>query len=189
MITNLLRLGKITCAILACALPLAIHAANPPRVSDSAPDFTLKTLDHQSVHFNELVTKSRVVLVVLRGWPGYQCPICARQAHDFVRHADQFKKDNAQVIMVYPGPAEDLQAHAAEFLHDKNWPKDFILVLDPDYTFTRAYGLRWDAPKETAYPSTFIVSQAGKVLYAHISRGHGDRVSAETVLAKLAPIP
>lgn len=170
---------------LACLLPLALNAANPPNLGDQAPDFTLKTLDNQSVTFSDLTAKSEVVLVVLRGWPGYQCPICARQTHDFVSHASKLDAAGVQVLMVYPGPADNLKAHAAEFLQDKNWPKNFLLVLDPDYSFTKDYGLRWDAPHETSYPSTFIIGKDGKVLFAHISKQHGDRVSAGTVLKEL----
>jgi len=205
------ELRKLSSAILACALPLAVNAqmrdmapamngakmdnmasemmnaVAPLRVGSMAPDFTLKTLDDQSVRLADLTAKSKVVLVVLRGWPGYQCPLCSRQAHDFVRNDEKFKVAGAQVLMVYPGPADDLKAHAAEFLQDKNWPKDFLLVLDPDYSFTKTYGLRWDAPKETAYPSTFIIGKDGKVTFAHVSKQHGDRVGAETVLKALHP--
>jgi thioredoxin-dependent peroxiredoxin len=164
-----------------------MNAASPPQIGSMAPDFALNTLDDQSVRLKDLTAESEVVLVVLRGWPGYQCPFCTRQAHDFVSHEEKFKADGVQVLMVYPGPADDLKAHATEFLQDKNWPKDFLLVLDPDYSFTKAYGLRWDAPKETAYPSTFIIGKDGKVTFAHISKQHCDRVGAETVLKALRP--
>ena len=164
-----------------------MNAVSPPQVGSMAPDFTLKTLDDQSVQLRDVTAKSDVVLVVLRGWPGYQCPICSRQAHDFVENAEKLKAAGVQVLMVYPGPSDDLKAHAAEFLQDKNWPKNYLLVLDPDYSFTKAYGLRWDAPKETAYPSTFVIDKDGKVIFAHVSKQHGDRVGAETVLKALPP--
>jgi thioredoxin-dependent peroxiredoxin len=188
---------KLALAVLAWVLPLAVNAqmgdgaqeamnmTNSPQVGSVAPDFTLKTLGDQSVRLDDLTAKSEVVLVVLRGWPGYQCPFCTRQAHDFVGNADKLKAAGVQVIMVYPGPANDLKAHATEFLRDKNWPNDFLFVLDPDYSFTKAYGLRWDAPKETAYPSTFIIGKDGKVLFAHVSKKHGDRVGSDTVLKVL----
>ena len=162
-----------------------MNAANPPKVGDMASDFTLKTLDDQSVRLSDLTAKSDVVLVVLRGWPGYQCPFCTKQAHDYVNNAEKLTAAGVQVVMVYPGPADDLKAHATDFLQDKDWPKDFLFVLDPDYSFTKSYGLRWDAPRETAYPSTFIISKEGKVTFAHVSKGHGDRVSSDTVLKAL----
>ena len=159
-----------------------MNAATPPQVGDMAPDFTLKTLDDQSVRLSDLTAKSDVVLVVLRGWPGYTCPFCTKQAHDYVNNAEKLKAAGVQVVMVYPGPADDLKAHATDFLQDKDWPTNFLFVLDPDYSFTKSYGLRWDAPKETAYPSTFIISKEGKVTFAHVSKQHGDRVSSDTVL-------
>jgi peroxiredoxin len=200
MIINNLR--KLALVALACALPLIGNAANPPmasdnmmsdtmkaagspKVGDMASDFTLKTLDDQSVRLGDLTAKSDVVLIVLRGWPGYQCPLCTKQAHDFVSNAEKLKAAGVQVVMVYPGPADALKAHATEFLNDKNWPKDFRFVIDPDYSFTKSYGLRWDAPRETAYPSTFIIGKGGKVLFAHVSKHHWDRVISDTVLKAL----
>src|ERR1700760_4077185 len=57
-----------------------------PKVGDRASDFSLKTLDNQTVRLSDLTVKSPVVLVVLRGWPGYQCPSCTKQAHDYVKN-------------------------------------------------------------------------------------------------------
>ena len=156
-----------------------------PKVGDMASDFTLKTLDDKSVKFSDLTAKSAVVLVELRGWPGYQCPACSSQVHDFVRNAEKLQAAGVQVLMVYPGPADELKAHANEFLADKNWPQNFLFVLDPDYSFTKAYGLRWDASGETAYPSTFIVSKEGKVTFAHVSKSHGNRTGSDAVLKAL----
>jgi len=179
-ITNLC---KIAFAALACALPLTLHAVNPPQVGDKASDFALRTLDDQTVRLSDLTAKSKVVLIELRGWPGYQCPLCTRQVQDYVRNAEKFK--GVQVLMVYPGPADDLKAHATEFLQDKSWPKGFLFVLDPDYTFTKSYGLRWDAEKETAYPSTFIIDTENKVQFAHVSHEHGDRIGSAAALKAL----
>jgi peroxiredoxin len=128
-----------------------------------------------------------VVLVVLRGWPGYQCPICDRQVNEFVTAKAAFAEAGAQLVFVYPGPAADLKARAAEFrsMKGREWPAEFRYALDPDYAFTDAYGLRWDAPRETAYPSTFIIDAKGVVRFAKVSRTHGDRAKAADVLAEL----
>jgi len=163
-------------------------AATTPVVGDAAPNFTLNTLEDKPVELKQLTAKKPVVLVVLRGWPGYQCPICTRQVQDFARKAADFAARGAQVVMVYPGPAADLKAHAAEFLQNKEWPRDFLFVIDPDYTFTSAYGLRWDAKNETAYPSTFIIATDNKVRFAHVSTQHGDRVDSTAALKALADI-
>lgn len=170
------------------AIPFATAADDtPPEVGDMAPGFTLKTLDDQSVRLRDLTDRGNVVLVVLRGWPGYQCPICDRQVHDYIAHAEGFAEAKAQLLFVYPGPADDLTAHAEEFKSwkGKEWPKEYLYVLDPNYSMVNAYHLRWDAPRETAYPSTFVIDKSGKVRFAKISHSHGDRSKAADVLAEV----
>jgi hypothetical protein len=79
-------------------------------------------------------------------------------------------------------------ARAEEFITGKTLPANFHLWIDPDYSFTNAWHLRWDAPRETAYPSTFVIAPDGKIRFAKISKTHGDRASAEDVLKALATI-
>jgi peroxiredoxin len=176
-------------AFLIGPLSSGLSAATPPKIGDRAPDFTLSTLDHKKVRLNELTEAGNVVLVVLRGWPGYQCPFCTKQVHDFVTSAAGFGDAKAHVLMVYPGPAAGLEAHAEEFLTSKQWPKEFSFVIDPDYSMVSAYGLRWDAPKETAYPATFLLDKKGIVRFAKVSHGHGGRTTALQVLRDLKQIP
>jgi len=177
--------------LLICALSLAawsVHA-EPPKAGESAPDFTLNGLDGSSTQLSSLAAKDRVVLVVLRGWPGYQCPLCTQQVHDLVVGASDIRKRNVKMVFVYPGPADALKEHAEEFLKNKDWPKDWVFLVDPDFTMVNSYGLRWDAKSETAYPSTFIIERGGKVQFAKISKEHGGRVkSAELLRALDAPM-
>ena len=175
---------RTTLALLACALQLTLNAA-PQKAGDKAPEFELKTLEDRSLHLSDLTASGRVVLIILRGWPGYQCPLCNRQVQDYVASAAEFAKVKTRVVMVYPGPADALKAHAAEFLKDKQWPKDFIYLTDPDYSLVNAYGLRWDVPGETAYPSTFVLDRKGVIRFAKISSTHGDRTKAAEILEQL----
>jgi peroxiredoxin len=90
------------------------------------------------------------------------------------------------VLLVYPGPPADLDQHAREFLTQQaELPNNIKLVIDPDYKMTNLYGLRWDAPHETAHPATFILDSRGKILFEKISQGHGDRTTAQDVLVQL----
>ena len=169
---------------LLCGITTAVNAAQP-KIGEVAPEFTLKTLEDKSVSLGSLVEKTPIVMLVLRGWPGYQCPLCTQQVHRFVEQAAEFRRHGATVVMVYPGPADQLRAHAGEFLADKSWPADFVFLIDPDDTLTNAYGLRWDAEHETAYPSTFVIDRHGKVVFAKISQSHADRSTPAEVLATL----
>lgn len=160
-----------------------------PVVGQVAPDFMLTTLDGAAVRLSAETARSPVVLVVLRGFPTYQCPFCTRQFGDYLTHGRDFAVAGAQVLFVYPGPPEGLREHAKALVADRPLPANYRILMDPDYTFTLAYNLRWDAPRETAYPSTFVLDRKGIVRFAETSRTHGDRVPTSDVLKALAALP
>jgi len=172
--------------LLCIVLAVGSAFAQTPAVGAKAPDFTLDTPTGNSVSLATERAKGTTVLVLLRGFPGYQCPYCVKQVHDFVEHSTDFADKKVNVLLVYPGPPADLDQHAKEFLaKQSDLPSNIKLVIDPDYKMTNLYGLRWDAPHETAYPSTFILDKSGNILFEKISHAHGDRTSAEDVLAQL----
>ena len=157
-----------------------------PAVGQIAPDFTLQTTTGQAVNLSTQTGKGTTVLIFLRGYPGYQCPFCQKQAHDFITHAADFAAKKTNVLLVYPGPPADLDQHAREFLAKQAaLPSNVVLVTDPDYKATNLYSLRWDAPNETAYPTTFILDRSRKVLFQKISRSHADRTTASEILGSL----
>ena len=74
-------------------------------------------------------------------------------------------------------------------MKNKQWPKDYVYVMDPDYTMVNAYNLRWDAPRETAYPSTFVIDRKGIIRFEKISHSHGDRTKASDVVKEVKKVP
>lgn len=179
--------SRVAWPLLAGFLSLALigvsRAGDIPKVGNVAGDFELRSVEGDQVRLSEKLKSGKVVLVVLRGYPGYQCPLCHRQVAELIKSADQFQKAGASVLLVYPGPPKNLAARAREFIDQKAIPKNFTLLLDPQFKFTLSYGLRWDAPKETAYPSTFVLEEkSGRVLYAVVSKTHGGRASTADVL-------
>jgi peroxiredoxin len=167
------------------ALALVAGGRAAPKVGEAAPEFSLPTVSGETVRLAELTAKSKVVLVVLRGYPGYQCPLCTRQVNEFIGRAEEFSRRGARVLFVYPGEAAELERRAKEFAANKGWPAEFTLLLDPGYTFTQAYGLRWDEPKETAYPATFVIGRDGQITWSKVSRTHGGRTTESEVLAQI----
>lgn len=180
------RILTTLCLLIGVHAALPAEAATPPNRGDQAPDFTLSTVQGRRVQLSEVTAKNTVVLVVLRGYPGYQCPFCNRQVQDFFHSAQDFKDLGVRVLLVYPGPPQNLEDRANEFLADKHVPDGFELLLDPDYQVTNRYGLRWDAPNETAYPSTFLLDHQGVVFFSKISREHGGRTTAKEILGVLS---
>lgn len=159
-----------------------------PAAGDTAPDFTLARLDGKKIQLSALAKAGPVVVLMLRGWVGYQCPICNRQVGDFISHAKDLEAAGANVVLIYPGAADTVQAKAEDFVTGKTIPANMHFVVDPDLATVNAYHLRWDAPNETAYPSTFLVDTGSVIRFAKISRSHGDRSSAADVLAEIAKL-
>jgi peroxiredoxin len=192
LISARILLGSI---LLVIAFQAAGRAANlkeesdaPPAVGDEAEDFELSALDESKVKLSSLTEEGPVVLIVLRGYPGYQCPICSQQVASLLREKGKLRDAGAAVVLVYPGPAKDLKQHGEEFVRGKTLPDNFHLVIDPDYEFTSAYRLRWDESGETAYPSTFVIDKDRKIRFAKISKTHGGRSSVDEVLKALAKL-
>ena len=186
-----LHLSKTARFVLAliCAISVGAPAfAETPAVGAKAPDFALSTPTGRAVRMSRVQRGHDLVLVILRGFPGYQCPYCVRQVHDFIDHASEFKAKNTRILLVYPGPPGDLDQHAKEFLAKQTeLPSNVVLVTDPDYAVTNQYGLRWDAPHETAYPSTFILNKKEIIVFEKVSHTHGDRLSAQEAEEHLSP--
>jgi peroxiredoxin len=158
-------------------------------VGDKAPALSLDTLDAKTVRLEELRKAGPVVVIELRGWVGYQCPICTKQVGEFIGRAGDFKKAGATVVLVYPGAPDKLKEHAADFISGKGLPDNFRFVTDPGLAFVNDWGLRWDKAGETAYPATFLVDTEGTVRFAKVSHSHGDRATAKEVLAAMPAKP
>ena len=164
---------------------LVAEDSKTPKVGDEAKDFMLTAIDGEKVKLSEQLKAGPVVLIVLRGFPGYQCPVCSAQVGHFISSAASFQKKNTRILLIYPGPADGLKKHATEFVRGKTLPKNVSLVLDPDYEFTKSYKLRWDAPNETAYPSTFVVAADGTIRFEKVSKTHSGRATVQEVLKAL----
>jgi thioredoxin-dependent peroxiredoxin len=162
------------------------NGGKPPDVVSLAPDFELASTEGNQVRLSQELKAGPVVLILLRGWPGYQCPFCTRQFGDFLSHAKDLAGAGATVLFVYPGPSDNLREHAEQFKARRRLPPNFRFLVDPDYKFTNAYGLRWEKEGETSYPATFVIDRGGTVRYALISDEHGGRAPAADVLKALS---
>jgi peroxiredoxin len=164
------------------------EANQPPRIGDKAPEFQLNDLEGKSVSLANELKHGPTVVVVLRGYPGYQCPICTKQFGELMGDAKKFADAKATVVFVYPGPTGDLDKHAREFVGGKTFPASFRFVTDPDFKFVERYNLRWNAPHETAYPAGFVVDKQGVIQFAKVSHSHGDRASGRELLDALSKL-
>jgi len=177
------RLFLLPALLLAVSLP---SVAATPSVGQRAPDFTLPTLDGTSLSLSSLASKGPVVLILLRGYPGYQCPFSQQQFLNYQQTAAQFAALGAQVVFIYPGTAsKNLADDAAQMTGGQPLAANTHLVLDPDYAFANQYGLRWDDPNQTVYPSTFLVSKSRMIFFAHTGTSSSDLTPPTDALAAL----
>lgn len=191
--TTLMRSVIAAGLLISCGVAVAFAeeksgAQSPPAMGDKAQDFTLNDLDGKAVSLSEVLQSGPAVVVVLRGYPGYQCPFCTKQFGEILGNAKKFADAKATVVFVYPGPAGDLDKYAQEFVAGKQFPANFRFVIDPDFKFTNLYGLRWNGPKETAYPSSFVIDSHGTIRLAKVSHSHGDRASSADLLGELSKL-
>lgn len=166
----------------------ALAQTMAPKVGMKAPEFALKDATGKPASLSQERAAGAVVLIVGRGWPGYQCPFCTRQFAEFRSHARELQAAGARVLWIYPGPEDELAKHADDFTGMEPLPSNFRVLIDPGYVFTNAYGLRWDAPKETAYPATFVIGRDGTIHFARVSLEHGGRTPVAEVLKALAAV-
>ncbi|MBS1798566.1 MAG: redoxin domain-containing protein [Acidobacteria bacterium] len=171
--------------VLLLAVSLSCVAATPG-IGQYAPDFTLSTPGGEQVTLSSLNASGSVVLIVLRGYPGYQCPFSQLQFQSYQQSAAQFAALGAQVLFVYPGAdSKNLVEDARQMIGNTSLPSNVRVLLDPDYHFTNQYGLRWNDANQTAYPSTFLLTKGGFVIYAHTGRTSSDQTPPADALAVL----
>ena len=159
-----------------------------PEVGEKAPDFDLPIVGSKEddyVQLEDEVEQGAVVVVLLRGYPGYQCPLCSRQVGALINRARALSEVAHRVILVYPGEPNLLERHADEFIGSRAVPDPLVLVRDPGMKMVADWGLRWDAPRETAYPATFVIKKNGRIAWSKISDSHAGRTTADEIITQL----
>ena len=105
---------------------------NAPSVGDPAPDATLVDPSGEPVRLSTFWREGPAVVVFLRY---FGCPFCQAQVVALRRDEVRFRSAGAQIGLVGHGHPEE----ARSFASDKRLP--FPLVLDPDRSAYRSYGL------------------------------------------------
>ena len=126
-------------------------------------------------------------MVMLRGFPGKQCPVCSTQVAGYIAKAEEFEKQrNTPVVFIYPGMVSGLEKRAKEFTapleKEVDLPGNFIFLVDQDYKITNQLNLRWDEPEETAYPAALVIDHDGYIQYSNVSDNHRGRATADEIL-------
>lgn len=160
-------------------------AAKTRKVPPEKTGLTFLGMDGKAVELASFKGKSNVVLVVTKGLPqspgGVFCPGCLAQTNALAANIAEFKKRDAEVLIVFPGPS----AKAGEFLTtakvtDGGKPA-LALLLDADMKAVAVLNIEGDRAK----PSTYILNRAGEVVYAYVGEHVTDRPSVKALLGQL----
>ena len=180
-------LPLLVLAVAASSVGAAAEPSNVgPKVGDKASDFDLPIVGGDGyLSLSDETDQGHVVVVVLRGYPGYQCPICQRQVSALVNRASALAQNAHRVILVYPGEGASLERRAEQFKGSRKLPDPLVLVRDDDLKMIESWGLRWQARRETAYPSTFVIDRHGRIRWRKISSSHADRSTVEEIVREL----
>jgi antitoxin component YwqK of YwqJK toxin-antitoxin module/peroxiredoxin len=126
-------------------------------------------------------THRPVVVVVMRGFAGQVCLYCAAQTVALCKHLDEFHAAGADVVVVYPGPAESAPAFLAAVASLRKSPPPLPVAMDVSLLLVR--GLKVE--DNLAKPTSLILDRNGVVRYAYIGRTMADRPSAPDLLHAL----
>lgn len=157
-----------------------------PAIGERAVDFELPIVGQKSfLTLSDEYKEGPVVVIVLRGYPGYQCPLCNRQVSSLANRARVLGEEAHKVILVYPGETSGLDRRAEQFMGSRRLPEPLVIVRDDGMKMVKEWGLRWDAINETAYPATFVVDQNGRIAWKKVSDSHAGRSTTEEILKEL----
>jgi hypothetical protein len=192
------KLGRVTSGrfvalafiSIVCCVPASVQAKSPSKplqVGDKAPDFDLPIQgEDRYLSLSELVEDGPVVVIVLRGYPGYQCAFCTSQLGAMINRAKKLSsvlgdKPN-RLVFVYPGAEAGLEGRAMRFLGSRQLPDPMVLVRDPGMGMISEWGLRWGKRRETAYPAAYLIGPGRQVKWAKISDSHAGRATVEDIV-------
>jgi len=163
--------GYATLLCLLCGLMLGCDKSESPEASarakvsmgETAPDFTLKTMQGEEVTLSEL--RGKVVLVNF--WATW-CPPCRQEMPSMEKLYQHLKGQYFEMLAI--NVEENGPEAVAAFLEDKS--HSFPILFDPQAQVQRLYNV-------SRYPETFVVDRNG-IVVEHV-RGAIDWMQPDVV--------
>ena len=133
-------------------------AAPAPEVGAPAPDFTLETVDGESLRLSDLRGK----VVAVNFWATW-CAPCRLEMPDLQERAERFPDRLAVIGVNFAETAEEVDAFRREV------GVDFPLLLDPEADVQRLY-------RVLGYPTTFFIDEEGTIRFQHVGLMSGGQL-------------
>lgn len=147
------------------------------------PVRSLQTRDGDNVDLLEPGSRGRwLVLVVLRGMTDEVCIYCKHQTRVLAQNKPKFLEREADVILVYPGDMNRLEAFRTAYLREfLGEEPDYPILWDQDPGLVVGLGIE----KDFAKPTTLIIDPDGIIRAAFVANSPEVRPSVEKILEVL----
>jgi peroxiredoxin len=156
------------------------------KLGKKLPDIPLEDYDGNPLNSADWKGQKRLVIFYRGNW----CPICTAQVKELEKFEKQFNELGVRITLISPQPHEksrrfakrngmdydflvDVNNRAAKklgILHENGVPKGFEVL-----------GYDTDVPK----PTTFVVDEKGKVVFADLTTNYRLRTKPEDILTSL----
>ncbi len=160
----------------------------------SLSEFAFVDANGKQVPLSNYLGKQSLVVVVTRGYLGSSsyggefCLYCSTQTSRLIANYDEFKKRDAEVVVVFPVTNETESPEVARFIESVQGidptvsdEVPFPVLLDVELKAVDKLGIR----HELARPATYIFDPQGRVQFAYVGNTVSDRPSLQAILAQL----
>ena len=148
-------LGRISLAVLALTIvAAAAHAKSFFKPGDPAPDFTLESLEGQTVSLAQY--KGKVVVLGLF----HICEPCLIQGTELQKVHEAFQGKNVQVLGV--NAAGNSKAKVKDFLKEFPVKVTYPYMVDPQKETDKLYG------GGRFIPNVYVIDQGGKIRWQRV---------------------
>jgi peroxiredoxin len=180
---------------------VSLHAQDPKglNVNDTAPSFSAKDQDGNTVDLKEKLKNGPVVLVFYRGqW----CPYCNRQLKKLEDSLSLITGKGASLIAISPETSGNIDKTIEKtkatypILHDeglaimKNYDVAFT-VDDKTIEKYKGYGIDFSKVNGDAnganlpVPAIYVINKEGKIVFRHFDKNYAKRASVAEILEHL----
>ncbi len=146
----MVRKGTYTRIIVLFLLLLPV-TAGAVDVEDSAPDFTLKTMDNGEIRYSDIRGRAPLFVVFWATW----CPVCKEEIPRLKEIYSKFKPKGLEFIAINVG-VNDSVNKVRRYM--KKYAIHYPVAFDKGSTVTRLYGVQ-------GTPTIVIIDRRGTVRY------------------------
>lgn len=151
-----------------------------PLIGQKLGSTKVRTRDGAALDLHSLEGKPLVV-VILRGMAGEICVYCYTQVMALCRTMPEFQAAGANIVVIYPGPAERLDVFWKALREDEEMAAraaPFTFAYDADLALVKSLAITG----KLALPTTLVLDKGGTIRFAYVGEDTADRPDAKRLV-------